>query len=314
MGWRRWPEIDARPAGVQQVPHSRRDGRAHLVSGRNRHLLLSVHARHACAHLSPQPAGRQTSASQPDAHGATSVDEPSAPPPGWAAFCMLLRKHLKGAILVAGEIAPTEAAFYRYAETEVCLVLEAMGKHSNLMLSTPKARSSIHQAGEQPRVARPFTGVPTPCRPPAAGRSRPPPGKLAALLQRRRRPPGRAPPGRLSAGSDGAGGHRRRCDRADPTCLAGLRAVADPAPRAGRAPRRGVPVGFLRRMTRCRPVDRGARRQCQQALAAYFAYRIAHEVFEGGAGIPRALDDAVRSQRRIREAEEGTGLRARLPT
>lgn len=324
-------EIDACAGGqVQQVlqPEAETVVLTLRASGRNRHLLLSVHARHARAHFLPprRPAAPdQPALPAPTPMAPPPVDEPSRAATdrgGPPAFCMLLRKHLKGAILVAARQIGFDRVLrltFRYAETEVCLVLEAMGKHSNLMLLNAEGTvlDAIKRVSSRESRLRPVhPGVPY--TPPPTGRRADPaaatPESVAALLAE-------APSASLDErllgayplGPTALAAIRRRCDRADPTCLAeALRAVADPSTYAPAVllDARGVPVGVS--FLPDDPVPAGGSRQpaasASEALAAYFAYRIAHEAFEGRRRqYLRALDDAVRfSQRRIREAEEGT--------
>ena len=93
------------------------------------------------------------------------VEIPKAPP----MFCMLLRKYIENAKIVRADIPDYERIlelyFENYDETgekfELCLAIELMGKHSNIILYNSKTKiilGCIHNVGEEKSQIRELSG------------------------------------------------------------------------------------------------------------------------------------------------------------
>ncbi|MBI3945430.1 MAG: NFACT family protein [Armatimonadetes bacterium] len=300
--------------------------------GRNRRLLLSAHARYARAHFLGGSVARWLGGwsgvrenhptTQPPDHPTTRPpDHPTTPP----AFCMLLRKYLKGSYLSEARQVDFDRVLrlrFRFGAGEVTLILEAMGKHSNLILVSAEGTvlDAIKRVG--PRESRARSVLPgRPYAPPPTGVKADPAATTAdavaaALAAEPALAPGDALRARFHLSPAALTVALARCARGaappDPRCLAdALRAVADPTTYAPAlvVDARGAPSGvsFLPET----PLAPGARRQAvasaSEALDACYAYAIANEAFEARRREAlRLLADAVRfAERRIREAEEG---------
>ena len=104
-----------------------------------RTLICSAQSRHPRVHLSQ-----------------VRPENPAAPP----AFCMLLRKHLSGARLLSVEQSGLERiliihfrSFDDFGEgTKKILICEIMGKHSNIILTTPGDSSDLRILGSAKTV------------------------------------------------------------------------------------------------------------------------------------------------------------------
>lgn len=277
------------------------------AGGRNHLLLLSAHARYGRVHF---------------ING--KFPHPETPP----TFCMLLRKYLKGAYLAEARQIDFDRVLhlqFRYGETSVRLILEVMGKHSNLILVNAEGQvlDAIKRVGARESRVRPMLpGLPyTP--PPTGGKADP--GEATAELLRPFLATGETAADCLRAqfplGPMALETVLARCglrgdspaEAADPECLArALRAVSDAA---GYTPAlvtdsRGVPSGIS--LLPETPLPAGSTRQerpsASEALEEYYTYFIAHEAVEGRRReLLRALTDAAKfARRRIQEAEEGT--------
>ena len=263
---------------------------------------------------------------------------------------MLLRKYLKGAILQGARQVDFDRILhvaFRHEETEVRLVLETMGKHSNVMLVNADGvvLDAIKRVGSRESRVRPIYPGVLYALPPTTGKADPvaaTPEVVQALLAdadartlrdrlgahfnlgptaldtvlasagKAERP---VPSGPAQASPDGAAGEAVAAG----DLTAALRAVAEPV---GHQPAlvcdaRQVPVGvsFLPQA----PVPAGGSRKpaatASEALEAYFSYRVAYEAVEARRReMLRAVSDAIRhSERRIREAEEGVDAAGHAP-
>lgn len=136
------------------------------TAGQNLRLVISAHAQRARIHLT---AGRK--------------DNPQAPP----MFCMLLRKYLEGGRLIRVEQPGLERICRLYFEvydelgrqSEKALVVEIMGKHSNIILLDPAANTILDGIKRYTHATSRYREV-LPGReyiaPPSQGKH--PPGKL----------------------------------------------------------------------------------------------------------------------------------------
>ena len=214
----------------------------------NVRLLLSANPNH------PRPQLTQISRENPD-----------TPP----MFCMLLRKHLSGARLLAVEQPPLERVVMFTLEAlnelgdrvERRLVLEAIGRRSNLILLDESGRildcmrrveSSLETGKRQSALPAARHVLPPPPSPGEAGPRRPEPGGTGGPALRRpgggpggqvaagylQRP---VPPGVPGAGLPGGWSHRRASERAGTAgrarlldglegLLARVRSTASPPP------------------------------------------------------------------------------------
>ena len=93
------------------------------------------------------------------------IEIPKAPP----MFCMLLRKYIENAKIVRADVPDYERILELYFENydeigekfELCLAIELMGKHSNIILYNSKTKSilgCIHNVGEEKSQIRELSG------------------------------------------------------------------------------------------------------------------------------------------------------------
>ncbi len=120
------------------------------AGGRNRRLLLSANPDHARAHLTE-----------------AQFQSPQTPP----MFCMLLRKHLGGArFLRVDQLGADRVLYFRFEGMDelgdlcpLSLVLEVMGRHSNLVLVGKNGRivdCARHVTADISRVRELLPGLP----------------------------------------------------------------------------------------------------------------------------------------------------------
>jgi len=334
-------EIDSLAGAQVQQVHQPEEETVVLtlrLRGRNRRLLLSAHARYGRAHLLGEKPPSQSAGDEPSEPPAGGGVSPArrpvtAPPP----FTMLLRKHLKGSFLASARQIGFDRVLhltFRFGETEMLLVLEVMGKHSNLMLVNAGGTvlDAIKRVSARESRVRPvYPGIPyTP--PPTGGKRDPAEATdemIAALardhpeavledLLRNEFPLGPAALAAVLARCH-ADAETPAGDIVPGVVASALRAVADSTAYAPALlfDARGVPAGaaFL---PETEPPPGGERRPTEsasEALERYYTYHIAHEAVEARRrAFLRAVADTTRyAERRIREAEEGVEAARKAP-
>ncbi|HHX41073.1 MAG TPA: fibronectin/fibrinogen-binding protein [Armatimonadetes bacterium] len=334
-------EIDSLAGAQVQQVHQPEEETVVLtlrLRGRNRRLLLSAHARHGRAHLladrPPSRAARDERPECPTDEGISPARRSiTAPPP----FTMLLRKHLKGSFLAGARQIGFDRVLhltFRFGETETRLVLEVMGKHSNLMLVNAGGTllDAIKRVSARESRVRPVhPGIPY--TPPPTGGKRDPAEATAEMIAAFVREDPEAVLADLlrdefPLGPTALAAVLARCHVDAETPAGGvapgvvasaLRAVADPTTYvpALLCDARGVPAGaaFLPETEPPPGGERQPAESASEALEDYYTYRIAHEAVEARRrAFLRAVADTSRyAERRIREAEEGIEAARKAP-
>lgn len=290
-------------AALQQVhqPDSETVLLALRTRGQTHRLLLSVHARHARVHFVRR-----------------ALPHPATPPP----FCMFLRKHLRGAVLTEARQVGFDRVLhlrFRRGEGEVTLILEAMGKHSNLILVGADGRvldaiKRIGPAESRLRTVQP--GQPY-APPPTAGKADPALATAdevrAALASTPDASLGDALRVHFCLSPAALEAVLARCrEHADAVRLAeALRSVADATTYVPAlvVDAQGNPAGIS--LLPDAPLSPGTHREpvsrVSEALETYYAHAIASEKFEAcRREWRRRIADSIRlAEHRLREAEAG---------